>query len=345
MKPIFAKLSAQLSGRAYLAAAIVIFGAANAITRKLTDLGALNLIDGRNPISFCNVLFVGNVFALISLLLIYGKQWNFRTLAALSKIDWLALLLVAILSGALAPALIFAALEQTAVNNVVLLGRLEPPLALALSVILLRERVNAWIIAGVALSFLGVALTVLLQPPTTAMMHAGLMIGRGELMTLAGAIALAISAVISKHTLNKVPLGVFSIFRMLMGTVIFFAIVLRLFGPGHFMDVFSPFLWQWMLLYSLLIVVGGQLCWFQGLKKATAGEVSLISSFGPIVGILAALLILGEIPTMAQYIGGSVILLGIVLNQIGVAQQRQAMALLAQAPGTEQDMDTGFKGI
>ncbi|MBE9031137.1 DMT family transporter, partial [filamentous cyanobacterium LEGE 11480] len=317
MNQIFAKIS----GRAYLLVAIVIFGLSNAITRKLTDLGATNLIDGRNPISFCNLLFVGNLVALLALLAIYGRQWKFRTLTQLSKFDWLALVLVATLSGALAPALIFAALEQTAVNNVVLIGRVEPPLALALSVIFLRERVNLWVILGVLLSFIGVALTVLIQP--SGMMGAVSMIGRGELMTLSGAVALAVSSVISKHTLSKVPLGVFSIFRMLMGTVIFFAIVVRLFGPGHFMDVFSPFLWQWMLLYSLLIVVGGQLFWFQGLKKASAGEVSLISSFGPIVGILAALLILGEVPTMAQYIGGSIILLGVLLNQIGVAKQRQ----------------------
>ena len=47
----------QISGRAYLLAAIAIFGAANAVTRKITEIGAANLIDGRNPISFCNVLF------------------------------------------------------------------------------------------------------------------------------------------------------------------------------------------------------------------------------------------------------------------------------------------------
>ncbi len=338
---------AKISGRAYLAAAIVIFGAASAITRKLTDLGALNLIDGRNPISFCNVLFVGNICALLALLVIYGRQWKFSAFTQLSGRNWLALILIALLSGALAPALIFAALEQTTVNNVVLIGRIEPPLALALSVIFLRERVNRWVVLGVVCAFTGVALTVLLPPPNASMitMMSGMMIGRGELMTLVGAIALAVSSVISKRTLTQVPLGAFSIFRMLIGTIIFFAIVIRLFGPSHFMDVFSPFLWQWMLLYSLLIVVGGQLCWFQGLKKSTAAEVSLMNSFTPIVGILAALLFLGEVPTMAQYIGGSVILIGILLNQIGVARQRQIDHRPPQQATTEQDLEVGFKGI
>lgn len=341
---MLAKIS---SGQAYLAAAIVIFGAANAITRKLTDLGALNLIDGRNPISFCNVLFVGNICALLALLFIYRRQWKFSSFTQLSRRNWLALMLIALLSGALAPALIFSALEQTTVNNVVLIGRVEPPLALALSVLFLRERVNLWIVLGVICAFMGVAFTVLLPPPNESMvtMMNGVMIGRGELMTLVGAIALAVSSVISKRTLAQVPLGAFAIFRMLVGTVIFFAIVIRLFGPKHFMDVFSPFLWQWMLLYSLLIVVGGQLCWFQGLKKATAAEVSLMNSFTPIVGILAALLILGEVPTMAQYIGGSVIIIGILLNQIGLAQQRRHAHKPPQKASTEQDLEVGFKGI
>lgn len=38
---------------------------------------------------------------------------------------------VALLAGALAPGLIFDALSRTPVNNVILIGRLEPPLTLA----------------------------------------------------------------------------------------------------------------------------------------------------------------------------------------------------------------------
>ena len=34
------------------------------------------------------------------------------------------------------------------VTNVVLIGRIEPPLALALSIFLLRERVDIWSIIG-----------------------------------------------------------------------------------------------------------------------------------------------------------------------------------------------------
>ncbi len=339
----------RIPDRGYLLTAIIIFAVANPVTRKLTELGAQNLVNGRNPISFCNVLFVGNICALILLILIYGKQLNgFQFFRQLSRSDWLGLIVVAILSGALAPALIFSALEITAVNNVVLIGRIEPPLALAFSVFFLKERVNNWIVLGAITSFIGVALIVVLQTVKEDFMMEmmGIQIGRGELMAAGGALALAISTIISKIQLSKISLGTFSIFRNVLGTIVFFVVVIVLFTPSHFTDVFSPFLWQWMIIYSAVIVVGGQLCWFQGLKSTSGADVSLASSFSPIAGILAAYLLLGETPNMAQYIGGSVIVLGIILNQIGIQKQDEEMKKIpAVITAKEMDMEVGYKGI
>ena len=70
---------------------------------------------------------------------------------------------VALLSGALAPGVLFDALSRTMVNNVVLVGRIEPPLTLALAVWLLGERTNGWEVAGAIVAFGGVVVTVVLQ--------------------------------------------------------------------------------------------------------------------------------------------------------------------------------------
>ena len=329
---------AQFPGRFYLLIATLIFGAANAVTRQLHNLGTQHPVDGRNPISFCNSLFVGNLCALIALILIYHREWNVQTLRQITWKDWVSLTIVAILGGALAPALIFTALDLTNVNNVVLIGRIEPPIALALSVWLLRAKVNGWVVAGAIAAFAGVVLTILLQ-------QVGISLGRGELMTAIAAVALAISAIISKVQLGRIPLGIFSTFRMLVGTVVFFVVVLKLYGPVHFVDVFSPFLWQWMLIYSAVIVVGGQLSWFMGLKQSTASEVSLANSFSPIAGILGAYLILGEVPNTAQYIGGSLILLGIILGQIGISRMDAKSAARMMPSAIAMDMEVGFKGV
>lgn len=339
----------RIPGRVYLLTAIIIFAAGSPVTRKLIEIGANNLVDGRNPISFCNVLFVGNLCALIVLLLIYGKDLSRSALKKLSLSDWFGVVGVAILAGALAPGLIFSALDITMVNNVVLISRIEPPIVLALSVFLLKERVNVWIVAGAVISFIGVVLTIVLQEPENVqnmmMEVVESQIGLGEFMAAGGAIALAIATIISKVKLKAIPLSIFNIFRTAIGTIVFFVVVIGLFGPSHFTDVFSPFLWQWMLFYSLVIVVGGQLSWFQGLKTTGAADVSLASSFSPIAGILSAYLLLGEAPTMAQYIGGTVIMIGIVLNQVGVKKLAAEKEEMPKVTEKEMDLELGYKGI
>lgn len=342
------KLLDSIPARAYLLTAIIIFAVSGSVIRKLTDIGAANLINGRNPISFCNILFAGNICALAFLVLAYRQQWNTAALKQISRKDWLSLSIVTILEGALAPALIFTALGLTMVNNVILIGRIEPPLTLALSVLLLRERVNQWVVGGAILSFAGVLLIILLQNSGDNMVNMATVIhvGKGELMTVGWAVCIAISTIISKSKLRQIPLGIFTIFRTAIGTIIFFVIVIQQYGAIHFIDIFSPLLWQWMLFYGTAIVVGGQLCFFTGLKKSTASEVSLASSFGPIAGILASYLILGELPNTAQYIGGSIIMGGIILTQIGVVRQSVQTPTLSQnIPAIESNMEVGFKGV
>ena len=339
----------HLPGRAYLLFAVLIFAASNSVTRKLTEIGAANLIDGRNPISFCNVLFVGNLCALVTLLSVYRSQLGLKNLKQLPKKSLLPLLIAALLSGALAPALIFSALQETSVNNVILIGRIEPAMMLALSILILKARVNWWVIAGAVVSSIGVVLTVLLQTPPDDMMRvAGIELGRGDIYTIAWAITAAIASIISKVTLQNIPLGLFSLVRNALGTVVFFVIAFHLFGAEHFMDVGSPLLWQWMLFYGSVIVVGGQLLWLSGLKRSSVAEVSLANSFNPIAGIIAAFLILGEAPTQAHYVGGFVIVIGIVLNQIGLLRAQEPPKPETQnaiAEEIEMSSEAGFKGI
>ncbi len=341
---------ARIPAQIYLWLAVLIFGSSSAVTRKITEIGAQNFVSGQNPISLCNVLFVGNLCALIMMLLIYRHQWNRRTLQQLSKREWISLVIVAILSGALAPGLIFQALALTSVNNVVLIGRLEPPLTLALSVWLLRNPVNGWQVGGAIAALIGVALTIFLQPAQDTMMQmGGFHIGLGELLAALGAMALAASTIIGAKQLSKVPLSIFSTVRTGLGTIIFFVAALVLYGRDHFAGVLSPFLWQWMLAYGLIIVVVGQSFWIVGLRASSVSTASIIGSFTPIAGILAAYLILREAPTSAQYIGGSLILLGLVLGQVGIRHQIQhrGARITLNSIQAKQAIEAGmgFKGI
>ena len=336
----------SLPASAFLWMAVIIFGAANAITKRLTEIGAENFIDGRNPISFCNVLFVGNVCAALVLFLIYGKQLHPNYWRHFSRKDWLSLIGVSILSGTVAPALVFEALARTQVTNVVLISRLEPPLVLAFSFLFLRERVNVLQVIGAVISFLGICMIVILQTLFEDMMTAQgfAAIGLGEIFTAIGAISSAVATILSKKSLDNISPGFYSLFRTVLGGIIFFFIALYLYGTDHFMDVFSPFLWQWMLLYGAVIVALGQSFWFIGLEGSPSSKISLASSFIPIAGIVAAFFVLGEVPTIAQYVGGGMVIIGIVVSQIGIRKENQRLTNRKQLIKNI-DNEAGFKGI
>jgi hypothetical protein len=75
----------------------------------------------------------------------------------------------------------------------------------------------------------------------------------------------------------------------------------------------------------------------------------VIGSFTPIAGILAAYFILGEVPTQAQSIGGSIILLGLVLSQVGVYYQTRRRSAMTKVTSVQAEQEIaaqmGFKGI
>jgi drug/metabolite transporter (DMT)-like permease len=343
------KLTSRIPGYIYLWLAMPIFGSSSALTRKITEIGAEHFMGGHNPISYCNVLFTGNLCALLVLVAIHRHQWSRNTWKQISRREWFGLVVVAILSGALAPGLIFQALSLTPVTNVLLLGRMEPPLTLALSIWLLRERLNRWEVLGSIVAFTGVVLTIVLQTDRSHMTPvAGFQVGLGELMAVSGAICLSIATIVAKKHLTHVPLGIHNTVRTGLGTIVYFGLALWMYGFDHFMGVLSPFLWQWMLLYGTVIVVIGQSLWTIGFRNSSIATASLIGSFAPIVGILAAYLILGEVPTRAQYIGGIVILVGLFLGRLGIkARTNRLKSIRISSMETEQEIEgkMGFKGI
>ena len=142
-------------GKIYLWLAILIFGAASAVVAKLIMIGENALLDGRNPIAFCNLLFAGNVVAGITLLAIFHRDWKPSKLKELTPRQWLIQLVLAATSGALAPSLMFRAIEQTSVTNIVLIETVEIPLGLFLAWLLYREKSSWSAVIGAFLALVG----------------------------------------------------------------------------------------------------------------------------------------------------------------------------------------------
>jgi drug/metabolite transporter (DMT)-like permease len=331
----------RIPGQAYLWIAILIFGASSSVTRKLTELGATQFMNGHNPISLCNVLFVGNVCALGLMLVVYRSQLTTENLCKISKPEWINLTIVAILSGAFAPAAIFRALALSPVNNIILLGRLEVPLILILSRFILQERLNRYQKIGAFVVLIGIVVAVM--GDRIDLTQSSLMLGTGEILTISAAVVSAIATLINKQKLSTIPVGIYGIFRTGLGSIVFFVFAILLYGTGHFAEMFSPFLWQWMLVYGGMIVVVGQSLWIKGSRDSSLTVSTIVSCFHPIAGMLFAYWILAEVPTIQQVIGSMILLSGLLLSQVKSDRQPAIPSPSELRPGNQDG--GGFSGL
>ncbi|MCH9630479.1 MAG: hypothetical protein S4CHLAM37_04790 [Chlamydiia bacterium] len=320
---------------------ILMFSAANSIIAKLGILGAHHLQNGRNPISFCNVLFTANLIAGIVLFLIHRKSWNKQTLSTIPVKSWWLMLFLAIISGVISPSLFFIGLMLTKVINVVLISTLDVPLTLLFAWLILREKPSIGTVVAALITICGIVITFFLHAEDIMSMEMRMTmanLGDGSLghffasIPKIGEICIAVatfftifSVEFGRKVLKEVPTGIFSVFRMIAGAVIFFLVVLSVFGWVHFADVFSPYLWGWMVAYGGGIIALGLFLWYKAMQNTNASELSTANSVQPVTGIFFAYLILSEIPDKGQIIGGAVIIVGIAIGLAAtlIAQKKQ----------------------
>jgi len=279
------------------------------------------------PISFCNVLFVGNLCAALVVLIWFKPAPIWSDLKRLPKrVRW-----GLVLDGGLAAlnsALIYTGLEYTSSTNAILLGRLAPVLY-ALSGALVFGRLIAkreWL----GFSFIIAGILVV------ALVGANWMVNKGDGLILLSTVVFAASANLGKAVLDQdVSLRALVFVRNASSSVIFFFIANIIFGPHHFADAFAGQLWLVMVIYALLIIVISQFLWFDASSKLDSISVGRWSTPAPAIGVLAAALLNRQWPASNQVVGLLVIMVGVVITAFAKTkpakpkEEREQMAELA----------------
>jgi len=262
----------------------------------------------KTPISFCNVLFVGNLCAAITVIVFFGLSSIVRDLRQLPRRILLGLFINGCLA-ALLSSLIFLGLQYTTVTNAVLLGRLGPIIYALVGAIIWGKSIlkSEWL--GFSLIFLGILAIVLFG--------SNFQINRGDLLILVSTLVYATTSTIGKLMLSKdTPLGTVVFTRNFVSAVIFFAIANILFGPHHFNDAFAGQLWLVMAIYALIIIVLAQLLWYAALGRLDSRVVGKWTSLSPIFGVIYAFVLNGERPAIIQVMAFAVIMLGIWITTL-----------------------------
>ncbi len=306
-----------MKDRGILFLGITVLALSSALVKWLIENGGSLGVDEPAAISFCNVLFVGNLLGglVVSVLFRPTSIWkDLRRTTPRAQ----GLLIVNIALAVAIPMLLFTALQGTTVTNVVLIGRFESVAYALLSFLFASALLTRIQMAGYAVILLGVSALVWIQGMGKLM--------EGDYLVAIASVLQAVAALLVRRLLNHVELGTFVFVRNFFSALAFFVVAIVLYGAEHFADAFRGDLWVVMTVYAVIVVVLGQLAWYHGLTRVPPGTVANLSMLSPFLGILFAYLLLGEVPATAQWIGGGIILLGLLIIRAGARKPLEAPA-------------------
>jgi len=261
------------------------------------------------PISFCNVLFVGNLCAALVVLFWFGVSSIMQDLRQTKPRILIGLFINGCLASLLS-ALIFIGLNYTMVTNAVLLARLGPILYALAGAVIFGKRIlkSEWL----GFSVIGVGILAILLVSTNFQLN------RGDLFILASSFVYAITSIIGKFMLTQdTPLRTVVFTRNFVSSIVFFAIANIVFGPEHFAETFAGQLWIVMSIYALILIVLGQFLWYAALGRLDSRVVGKWTSATPIFGVIFAFVLNGERPSPIQVIAFVVIMIGIFITTLG----------------------------
>lgn len=305
--------------------AVLCYAAANSIASRLVSVGQANpLADGSNAITFANLFVLSSLISLVPMIFLFRKDLTRANLRKLALKDWQLLTISAFVSSALTPGLFFFALEHSTVTNVVLIGRIEPPLFLMATCLFLKERFDKKAMIAGLIALLGASVMIGFCDTTT--------LGPGEWAAFAATLTFMGSTLMARKVLKTVPMGIFATVRTVLGLGFYVILVWTLQGPEQFRGVLSPVLLKQVWVYAVIVFVIGQICWNLALKHAKPGEISLATSFSPLAGIVFAMALMGEHPGAGLIPGAALIMLAIYVGQCKRPVPRRLQSLWANRP-------------
>ena len=197
--------------------------------------------------------------------------------------------------------------------------------------LVLKERLGAIRIAGIALAAVGVVLVVTRGDPAT-LLH-GQFGAPGDALIVISAPNWAVFSVLSRRALRSHP--ALRMMAYVLGIGWLFSSVLLVAGPG-LSEVARLSARGWGAVAFLGIACSGlaYIAWYDALQRMPASEAGALLDLEPVGAMTVAAALLGERITVAPVAGGAVILFGVWLvhRSPGAGAGREASAL---GPGEE----------
>ena len=202
-------------------------------------------------------------------------------------------------------ALCFYGYRHVSASLAVLVVQVQVPIAVLFGWWLLKEELSPSRAIGIAVAFAGVAMVVGLptQPPpwlpvTMLLMGAGVWsFGQVLVKKLSRDAGLPLLRAISLHAVPQCLLASL----LLEG------------GQWQAIQTANPLQWAGFLTFSVVGFFCGYVLWYSVLSRNRIDEVTPFVLLMPVVGVFAAVLVLGEALIAPNLIGGAIVILGVAI--------------------------------
>jgi drug/metabolite transporter (DMT)-like permease len=198
--------------------------------------------------------------------------------------------------------LFFWGLEFMPVGMVAIVLYTYPVLVVVLSAIVLKERVTRYTIMALALSLGGLVLITGADPTQVD--------PRGVAIVLSAAIIYATYITVSRSMLSTIDARVLTAYVLPSAAASFL-----IYGKITDQLTLPVTTYEWMIVIALAVAATAVpvFTFFAGLSRIGANRASILSTFEPVITILLGAILLGEVITSINILGGIMVLSGAIL--------------------------------
>ena len=189
---------------------------------------------------------------------------------------------------------------STATTRVVIINYSMPIWSSILAWIILHERPNAWVAAGLALCVAG--LTVLVYPVAATSMQEP----TGLILAFLCALSWAAGTIYMKAIRIEGDLVAITMWQIAVGVVVFGICFLIVRGP----PTFEPLQWRtWAAVFysGFFGTAFAYFIWYNIIGKVSTATASLGTLANPVIGVIGSVILLGERLTISDTVGFALI--------------------------------------
>lgn len=230
--------------------------------------------------------------------------------APIARRDIGALLLLGVLGNGVYQWLFIEGVALTRAGDAALVVAASPALIALVSRLRGEERVTARAVAGIALSVLGIGFVVY---SGTRVVVKGASV-TGDLLVLVGSASWAVYTVWLAPYTRRVDGITLSTYTMLGGAVMLGVISAPELARVEWSTV-STGAWAAILYSGLGSLVLAYLFWYRGVRIIGPTKTAMYSNLQPLVALIVAWIMLGEVPTPWQGVGAGCIMAGLLLTR------------------------------